>query len=92
MAQRLNTESRSSESRGSRKPRHLARERVSLASPNTKLRVFHKWLNVAVETRLDARVASEGPRATIKKRFPWLVGRGPVPRHAFGHRQTASPL
>ena len=26
-------------------------------------------------------MASEGPRATIKKRYPLTVGRGPVPRH-----------
>ena len=31
------------------------------------MRVFHKSLNVAGETRSDARVASEGPRATMKK-------------------------
>ena len=29
------------------------------------LRVFHNSLNVAGETRSDARVASEGPRATV---------------------------
>ena len=29
------------------------------------LRVFHKSLNVAGETRSDARVASEGSRATV---------------------------
>ena len=37
---------------------------------------------LAGETRSDARVASEGPRATVKKTSPLTVGRGPVPRHA----------
>ena len=35
-----------------------------------------------LETRSDARVASEGPRATMKKTPPLTVGRGPVPRQA----------
>ena len=35
---------------------------------------------LAGETRSDARMASEGPRATIKKRRPLTVARGPVPR------------
>ena len=35
----------------------------------------------AGETRSDARVASEGPRATMKKTPSLHVGRGPVPRH-----------
>ena len=33
------------------------------------LRVFHKSLTVAGEIRLDARVASEGPRATVPGGF-----------------------
>ena len=38
---------------------------------------------LAGETRSDARMeTSEGARATIKKRPPLTVGRGPVPRHA----------
>ena len=38
---------------------------------------------LAGETRSDARVASEGPRATGKKNARVTVGRGPVPRHAL---------
>ena len=59
------------------------------------MRVFHKSLNVAGKTRSDARVASEGPRATVtggflgEKRPPFPVGRGPVPRHASGYRTLA---
>ena len=34
------------------------------------LRGFHKSLNVARETRSDARMASEGPRATVPGGFP----------------------
>ena len=49
---------------------------------STLLRVFHKSLDVAGETRSDARVASEGPRAPVKKTPLLYVGRGPVPRHA----------
>ena len=41
------------------------------------------------ETRSDARVASEGPRATMKKTPPLYVGRGPVPRHAALYRKLA---
>ena len=52
------------------------------------MRVFHNSLNVAGETRSDARVASEGPRATMKKTPPLDVGRGPVPRH----RSRARPV
>ena len=33
------------------------------------MRVFHKSFHVAGESRLDARMASEGPRATMKKRL-----------------------
>ena len=43
---------------------------------------------IAGETRSPARVAGEGPRATVKKNVPFTVGRGPVPRHAIG-RETA---
>ena len=45
-------------------------------------------LGMARGTRSDARVASEGPRATVtggflsRKTAPFFVGRGPVPRHA----------
>ena len=59
------------------------------------LRGFHKSLHVAGETRSDARVASEGPRATVtggflsRKTAPFRVGRGPVPRHAAGYRKLA---
>ena len=53
------------------------------------MRVFHKSLNVAGETLSDARVASEGPRATVKKTPPLHVGRGPVPRRAWVHRSIA---
>ena len=53
------------------------------------LRVFPKSLNVAAETRSDARVETcEGPRATMKKTPPLYVGRGPVPRH----RSRARPV
>ena len=41
-------------------------------------------------TRSDARVASEGPRATVKRTSPFTVGRGPVPRHATIARGTRS--
>ena len=38
---------------------------------------------IAGETRSPARVAGEGPRATVRQRpSPFTVGRGPVPRHA----------
>ena len=37
---------------------------------------------LAGETRSDARMASEGPRATVSRAAPFSVGRGPVPRHA----------
>ena len=48
---------------------------------------------IAGETRSDARVASEGPRATVKKRFLLTVGRGPVPRHALsGRRDILVPI
>ena len=33
-------------------------------------------------------MASEGPRATVKKTPPFTVGRGPVPRHASVGRET----
>ena len=39
-------------------------------------------IELAGETRSDARVASEGPRATIENAIPFIVGRGPVPRRA----------
>ena len=45
------------------------------------MRVFHKSLNVAGETRSDARVASEGPRATVTGGF--LVEKRPLPRRAW---------
>ena len=57
--------------------------------------MFHKSLNVAGETRSDARVASEGPRATVtggflgRKTVPFPVGRGPVPRRASVYRTFA---
>ena len=38
-------------------------------------------MELAGETLSDARVASEGPRATVKKTLRGTVGRGPVPRH-----------
>ena len=44
---------------------------------------------IAGETRSDARVASEGPRATMKKRHLRTVGRGPVPRHASVYQTIA---
>ena len=50
---------------------------------------------IAGQTRSDARVASEGPRATVTGGFlsqstsPFPVGRGPVPRHAAGYRTVA---
>ena len=38
---------------------------------------------IAGETRSPARVAGEGPRATVRQRLSlFTVGRGPVPRHA----------
>ena len=47
--------------------------------------------SIAGETLSDARVASEGPRAAVKKkRFPFIVGRGPVPRHAAISGETLS--
>ena len=54
---------------------------------------------IAGETLSDARVASEGPRATVKKRLPrcrtknaWVtVGRGPVPRHRSCTRPLSAP-
>ena len=48
------------------------------------------YRTVAGETRSDARVASEGPRATVKKTPPLHVGRGPVPRHAAIAGETRS--
>ena len=38
-------------------------------------------MEISGETHSDARIASEGPRATIKN-VPLPVGRGPVPRRA----------
>ena len=38
-------------------------------------------MEIAGETLSDARVASEGPRATVGEKPPLTVGRGPVPRH-----------
>ena len=55
--------------------------KISLAR-TISLRVFHNSLNVAGKTRSHARVASEGPRAAMKKTPSLHVGRGPVPRHA----------
>ena len=46
------------------------------------------YRTIAGETRSDARMASEGPRAT-KKNAPPTVGRGPVPRHAPVYRTIA---
>ena len=45
-------------------------------------------MELAGETRSDARVASEGPRATIKNATR-TVGRGPVPRHRSRHPTLA---
>ena len=54
------------------------------------------YRTLAGETRSDARLASEGPRATGKitvfetdKKRPLIVGRGPVPRHAAVYRTIA---
>ena len=49
---------------------------------------FSRGLTLAGETLSDARMASEGPRATVKKTPPFTVGRGPVPRHASIERKT----
>ena len=45
------------------------------------------------ETLSDARMASEGPRATVARTARCIVGRGPVPRHAnLGPRATVGEL
>ena len=49
---------------------------------------------IAGETRLDARVASEGPalryrEGSWQQNGPLTVGRGPVPRHAAVYRTVA---
>ena len=58
------------------------------------MRVFHKSPNAAGETRSpsSAHANDRGGQAPAlrKKTLPLHVGRGPVPRHAFGW-QTASP-
>ena len=45
-------------------------------------RGFRAGRTIAGETRSDARMASEGPRATVGENPPFTVGRGPVPRRA----------
>ena len=56
---------------------------------NTKLRVFHNSLNVAGETRSDARMeTSEGPRPTVKGTvFSRSAGACP-PRSQHGEGQA----
>ena len=60
--------------------------------------VCPRHLTIAGETRSDARVASEGPRATVSRAAPFPVGRGPVPRHAalagapFGLRRSRTTV
>ena len=58
----------------------------------SQLRVFHKSLNVAGETRSDARVASEAPRATVSGGF--LVEKRPpsLPRRARACPPSCSGL
>ena len=69
------------------RPRHPCRS----GSPDPALFVIRRSQTIEVEThigtmalagetRSDACMASEGPRATIKNATP-TVGRGPVPRH-----------
>ena len=65
------------------------------------LRVFHKSSNVAGVLRHRActrnpTLAGDRPPRYDKKTPPFTVGRGPVPRHAFGcqtasHRRSGSP-
>ena len=51
--------------------------------PTTAAMQSVRGWGLAVETRSPARVETcEGPRATMKKRLSFTVGRGPVPRHA----------
>ena len=50
---------------------------------------FYFFVGIAGETRSDARMASEGPRATVLRTLPGPVGRGPVPRHAAVYRKIA---
>ena len=46
---------------------------------------------MARETRSDARVASEGPRPTVKGGFSPPVARGPVPRDRWIARTISRP-
>ena len=52
--------------------------------------MFHKLLNVAGETRSDARVASEGPRATVTGGV--LSRKTPLPRRARACRSPCCGL
>ena len=70
------------------RPHHPRRSRspdldlfVIRRSQTTDGEIHIVTMEFAGETRSDACMASEGPRATKKNAIPLTVGRGPVPRH-----------